>query len=75
VIFTGYLPEEEKPSLMHGARLLASPSFWEGFGIHVLEAMACGTPAVVSNIASLPEVAGDAGVYVNLITQTQYMKE
>lgn len=65
VIFTDYLPEKEKPALISGAKLFVLPSFWEGFGIDVLEAMACGTPVVVSNVASLPEVAGDAGIYVD----------
>jgi glycosyltransferase involved in cell wall biosynthesis len=65
IVFTGYVGEKNKPALMHGAKLFLSPSIWEGFGMHVLEAMACGTPVVVSKVASLPEVAGDAGVYVD----------
>lgn len=65
VIFTGYVDEKDKPALLMGARVFVSPSFWEGFGMHVLEAMACGIPAVVSPVASLPEVVGDAGVYVD----------
>ncbi len=65
VIFTDFVFENDKPALLTGARVFASPSFWEGFGIHVLEAMACGTPPVVSRVASLPEVAGKAAVYVD----------
>lgn len=65
VIFTDFVPEEDKLSLVGGARLLASPSFWEGFGMHVLEAMALGVPVVVSNVGSLPEIAGDSGVFVD----------
>jgi glycosyltransferase involved in cell wall biosynthesis len=65
VVFTGYVDEDDKPALMKGAVVFTSPSFWEGFGIPVLESMACGTPVVVSRIASLPEVAGDAGIYVD----------
>jgi len=65
VVFTDYLAEEDKPGLIRGAKLLVSPSYWEGFGMQVLEAMACGVPAVVSNVASLPEVAGEAGIYVD----------
>ena len=65
VVFTGFVEESEKPVLMSQAAALVMPSFYEGFGIPILEAMACGTPVVVSNIASLPEVAGDAGIYVD----------
>jgi glycosyltransferase involved in cell wall biosynthesis len=65
VIFTDYISQEDKKALYKGARFLISPSFWEGFGIHVLESMACGTPVVVSKAGSLKEVAGDAGVYVD----------
>jgi glycosyltransferase involved in cell wall biosynthesis len=65
VIFTGFVDEADVPALMTGASVFAMPSFFEGFGIPVLEAMACGTPVVVSAVASLPEVAGEAGIYVN----------
>lgn len=65
VIFTDFVPEEDKPSLVAGARLLASPSFWEGFGMHVLEVMALGVPVVVSNVGSLSEIVGNAGIVVN----------
>lgn len=65
VVFTDYVDEEDKPALIAGAKVLAAPSFWEGFGMQVLEAMGCGVPVVISEVASLPEVAGDAGVYVD----------
>ena len=65
VIFTGFVAEAEKPVLMTMASAFVMPSFYEGFGIPVLEAMACGTPVVVSCVASLPEVAGDAGIYID----------
>jgi glycosyltransferase involved in cell wall biosynthesis len=63
--FTGYFPEEELPLLYKGAEVLLFPSFYEGFGLPVLEAFACGLPVIVSNVASLPEVAGDAALYVD----------
>ena len=65
VIFTDFVEEAEKPALVAGARALISPSFWEGFGMHVLEAMATGVPVVASNTGSLPEIVEDAGVLVN----------
>lgn len=61
----GYVPDEDLPALYSGAAVLVYPSLYEGFGLPPLEAMACGTPVVVSNVASLPEVVGDAGVYTN----------
>ena len=65
VVFTDFIPEKDKPALIAGAKVFCLPSFHEGFGLDVLNAMACGIPAVVSNKGSLPEVGGDAGVYVN----------
>ncbi len=65
VIFTGYVPEEDLPYLFNAASVFVYPSFYEGFGIPPLEAMACGTPLVTSNISSLPEVVADAGLLVD----------
>lgn len=65
VIFADFIPEEEKPPLIAGAKLLASPSFWEGFGMHVVEAMALGVPVLVSNVGSLSEIVGGTGVVVD----------
>lgn len=64
VIFTGYVPQEDLPCLYSGAQCFVYPSIYEGFGLPPLEAMCCGTPVVVSNTSSLPEVVGDAGIYV-----------
>ncbi len=60
VTFAGYVSEEERRRAYREARLLLLPSLEEGFGLPVLEAMACGVPVVVSDRGSLPEVAGDA---------------
>jgi glycosyltransferase involved in cell wall biosynthesis len=65
VIFTDFVPEADKAPLIAGAKVFVLPSFWEGFGLDVLNAMACGVPVVVSNKGSLPEVVGEAGVKVN----------
>jgi len=65
VIFTDYVPEDDKPGLIAGAKLFVLPSFWEGFGLDVLNAMASGVPVVASNVGSLPEVLGDAGVLID----------
>lgn len=65
IIFTGFVAEAEAPALMSEAEAFVLPSLWEGFGIPALEAMACGTPVVVSRVASLPEVVGDAGILVD----------
>ncbi|MGH2569667.1 MAG: glycosyltransferase family 4 protein [bacterium] len=61
----GYVPAEDLPALYGAAEVFAFPSFHEGFGLPVLEAMACGTPVVTSGTSSLPEVAGDAAVLVD----------
>lgn len=65
VIFANFVPEDELPLLMNGAVGLILPSLWEGFGMPPLEAMACGTPVIVSNVSSLPEVVGNAGLLVD----------
>jgi glycosyltransferase involved in cell wall biosynthesis len=65
VVFTGYVPEADLPSVVSGALAFAFPSLYEGFGLPVLEAMACGTPVVCSNVSSLPEVGGDAAMLVD----------
>lgn len=65
VVLTGYVTEEDLPTLLSGARLFVLPSLYEGFGLPVLEALACGTPVVCSNASSLPEVVGDAAILVD----------
>jgi glycosyltransferase involved in cell wall biosynthesis len=65
VIFTGQIREQDKAPLYSAATVFAFPSLYEGFGMPVLEAMACGTPVVTSNLSALPEVAGDAGLLVD----------
>jgi glycosyltransferase involved in cell wall biosynthesis len=65
VTLTGYVPDADLPILLSGALAFVFPSLYEGFGLPVLEAMACGTPVVCSNTSSLPEVAGDAALLVD----------
>lgn len=65
VILPGHVPEKDLILLYNEASLFVYPSLYEGFGLPPLEAMACGCPVVVSRTASLPEVIGDAGLYVN----------
>lgn len=64
VIHLGYIPDEDLAKLYSGAAALVYPSLYEGFGLPVLEAMACGCPVVCSRSASLPEAAGDAALYL-----------
>ncbi len=64
VILPGFVPDEDLPAVYAGAQALALPSLYEGFGLPVLEAMACGTPVVTSSAGSLPEIGGDAALYV-----------
>ncbi len=67
VIYTGFLPEDILPAILSGARALLFPSLYEGFGLPVIEAMACGAPTVVSRCGSLPEIAGDAALFVDAV--------
>jgi glycosyltransferase involved in cell wall biosynthesis len=65
VIFPGWVADADLPAIYGGAQVFAFPSLFEGFGLPVLEAMACGTPVVCSNSSSLPEVADDAALLVD----------
>jgi glycosyltransferase involved in cell wall biosynthesis len=65
VRFTGFVADDHLPDLYRGALLFVYPSLYEGFGLPVLEAMACGTPVITSDRTSLPEVAGDAALLVD----------
>ena len=60
-----YVPYKELPVLINHAIALLFPSQWEGFGLPILEAMACGTPVITSNLSSMPEVAGDAAILID----------
>jgi glycosyltransferase involved in cell wall biosynthesis len=64
IVFPGYIDEEDKPFLLAGAKLFVYPSLYEGFGLPVLEALACGVATVTSNVSSIPEVAGQAALLV-----------
>ncbi len=65
IVVTGYVPDEDLPALYSGASVFVYPSFYEGFGMPPLEAMACNTPVIVADNSSLPEVVGDAGILVD----------
>lgn len=65
VKFLNYVAYQDLPTMINQAIALVFPSLWEGFGLPVLEAMACGTPVITSNLSSLPEVAGDAALLVD----------
>jgi len=63
--FLGFVPEKHKPALFRGAHAFLFPSFYEGFGLPVLEAMASGVPVIASFTSSLPEIGGEAAIYVD----------
>jgi glycosyltransferase involved in cell wall biosynthesis len=65
VVFTGFVDDEDLPSLYSMAKVFIYPSLYEGFGLPALEAMACGVPVITSNVPSLVEVVGEAAVLVN----------
>jgi glycosyltransferase involved in cell wall biosynthesis len=64
ILFLGYVPDEDLPMLYSGSSLFVFPSLYEGFGLPLVEAMACGAPVIASNTSSIPEVVGDAGLLV-----------
>lgn len=74
VKFLGYVPDDDVPKLLCGAEMFVFPSLYEGFGLPILEAMACGVPVVAADAASLPEVAQDAAVLVDPM-DVQCMKD
>jgi glycosyltransferase involved in cell wall biosynthesis len=61
----GYVPDPQLAALYRGATIVAQPSLYEGFGIPLLEAMACGAPIVAANTSSFPEVVGAAGILLD----------
>jgi len=65
VVFTGFVTDTEMNALYSGASVFVSPSIYEGFGLPLLEAMACGAPVVTSNVCSIPEVVGDAALFAD----------
>lgn len=71
VIFTGFLETSELVLLLNGAKAFVLVSLWEGFGIPVVDSMACGVPVIVSNTSSLPEVVGNAGLLVDPMSEDQ----
>jgi glycosyltransferase involved in cell wall biosynthesis len=65
VCLLGFVAEEELVLLYNMAQVVVYPSLYEGFGLPVLEAMACGAPVITSNVSSIPEVAGDAAILID----------
>lgn len=65
IILTGHVPDQDLKAVYTGATALVYPSLYEGFGLPLLEAMACGCPVICSNTASMPEVAGDAALFID----------
>lgn len=63
VVMPGYVPEDDMPALIACARMLVLPSWYEGFGLPILQAQACGTPVLASDAGSMPEVGGNAALY------------
>ena len=65
ILKIGYVADEDLAALYSGAEMFVYPSIYEGFGMPVLEAMQCGCPVITSNVSSLPEVIGSAGIQIN----------
>lgn len=71
VIITGFIPDADLPVLYGSAEVFLFPSLYEGFGLPIAEAMACGCPVITSAVSSMPEVAGDAGVLVDPLSVSE----
>ena len=63
--FLGYVPDKDLPALYSGAKAFLFPSLFEGFGLPIIEAQACGAPVLTSSISSMSEVAGDTAILVD----------
>lgn len=74
IILTGFIDEEDINTVYNGAFCFVFPSFLEGFGLPILEAMTCGLPIISSNTSSMPEVYGDAGVGIDPYNQEELIK-
>ncbi len=74
VFYMGFIPTEDLPLWYNSAEVFLFPSIYEGFGLPVLEAMACGTPVITSDASSLPEVAGDAGLCLPPFDQSAWVE-
>lgn len=74
IVFTGYIIGDELVPLFKNSQFFIMPSLYEGFGMTVLEAFATGTPAIISRVSSLPEIAGDAAYYVNPVDKDEIAK-
>ncbi len=71
LVRTGYVNDSDKAALYSGAKIFLYPSYYEGWGMQVLEAMACGTPVITANNSSLPEAGGEAAIYIETGNDTQ----
>ena len=74
ILFTGYVPDNDLPALYSAAICFAYPSYFEGFGLPVLEAMQCGTPVIAADRTSLPEIVGNAGILFDPFSKEELIK-
>lgn len=75
VVFKGFVSEEEKVQILNKVSIYVQPSIYEGFGLPVLEAMACGTPVICGKNSSLPEIAGDAATYADVLNPNDLVEK